>query len=342
MLTERPIEQISDLMKQALAIRQIPAAASDLIIEDYLGAQLQGRLTHGLGRFLLLDEARSERKGAPAVVLDQGAAALIDGRRELGQVVAAIGIDEVCKRAKQHGIAACGLINFSRYSRLGVLSGRIASAGYIAVVLNNAGPGAVAPFGGIDPILGTNPISFAFPFKNNPVVLDFATAERVWGEIRQAILEKRALPNEAFLDKDGKITVEPEKVSAVKAFGGARGYALCLAIEILAGVLVPAKVGLAVNNQFDLGALFVAIKPNLFGASHFYEESLEKLLSEIRTSRPNPGNKAVLVPGDRAVAAETRHRQMGTVEIDDTTYEHLKIMARDAQSGGLTSTRLTD
>lgn len=342
MLTEHPIDQVKDLMKKALVIRQIPPDAVDLIIEDYLGAQLQDRLTHGVGRFLLLDQGRKERKGEPKVVFDQGVAALIDGNHELGQIVAALAIQEVCKRAEHYGLGVCGIINFRRYSRLGVLSGQIAKAGYIGVVLNNAGPAAVAPFGGVDPILGTNPISFAFPTAGNPLALDFATAERVWGEIRQAILESRSLPEGAFLDNDGEITVDPDRVAAVKSFGGARGYALCLAIEILAGALVPAKIGRAVDTQFDLGALFIAISPNLFGAAGSYFASLERLLTDIRSSRPSAGGKTVRVPGDRALAAEAERRRRGTVPIDDATYEHLQVMSRTADSCGLMATRLTD
>jgi L-2-hydroxycarboxylate dehydrogenase (NAD+) len=341
-MRERSIEEVTDLMRQALAIRQVPAHAIDLIIEDYLGAQLQGRLTHGLGKFLLIDEARKEKKGEPKTVVDHGVAALIDGNREIGQVVAALGIQEASKRAEEHGLGLCGLINFSRYGRLGAISGRIARCGYIGIVLNNAGPPAVSPFGGIDPILGTNPISFAFPTENGPAVFDFATSERVWGEIRQAILEKRPLPDGAFIDENGHVTTEPQAVSAVKAFGGPRGYALCLAIEILAGALVPAKVGLSVDSQFDLGALLIAVKPNLLSGDGTYQKNLATLLSDIRKSRPTHGASAVQIPGDRALAAEAKHREKGTVPVDETTYQHLSTMARDPNAGGLATTRLTD
>ena len=72
--------------------------------------------------------------------------------------------------------------------------------------------GAIAPNGSIDPILATNPIGLAIPTKQSPITADFATSKRVWGEIRVAKSEKRMLPEGTFMDNDGNLTTDPEKV----------------------------------------------------------------------------------------------------------------------------------
>src|SRR5262249_359978 len=136
--------------------------------------------------------------------------------------------------AEANGIGLVSLRNASRFSRLSPYARMIAESGRVAVVTNNAGPAAVAPFGSSDPILGTNPIAFGFPAASGAFVIHFSTAERVWGEIRQAALEGRELPPNAFLDAEGKETREPDRVEAVLPFGGYKGSALCIAIELLA------------------------------------------------------------------------------------------------------------
>ena len=211
--------------------------------------------------------------------------ALVNGNRELGQLAARFCIDKLVILAREHGVGVVGLRNASRYSRLTTYGSAIAERGLVGIVLNSGGPPAVIPANGIDPIFGTNPICFAFPEEQQPLVLDFSTSERVWGEIRQAMLENRPLPGGAFLDKDGATTVSPENAEAVLPFGGHKGYALCLAIEILCGALVGAKMGRAVNDQFDLGFLFIAMDPRAFDVEATLPKEISTLLTSVRQSR---------------------------------------------------------
>jgi LDH2 family malate/lactate/ureidoglycolate dehydrogenase len=82
-----------------------------------------------------------------------------------------------------------------------------------------------------------------------PQTFDFATSEVVWGEIRQATLEGRGLVSGPFLSSAGDVTTAPSEVDAVRAFGGRRGWALNLAIEMLAGPLAGGRAGLDVKGQ---------------------------------------------------------------------------------------------
>jgi LDH2 family malate/lactate/ureidoglycolate dehydrogenase len=326
------IDEVRALMTKALDLRGIEEETIALIVDDFLGAELEGRSTHGVGKFLLLDAALAERVGHPAIETEAAAWALVDGNRELGHVAARYCAEQACERAEGEGIGVVGLRNASRFSRLKPYGRLIADRGLIGIVLNNAGPPAVAPYGSSEPILGTNPICFAFPATDSPAVFDFATSERVWGEIRQAVLEERDLPAGAFVDGDGLPTTDPDSADAVLPFGGARGSALCLAIELMAGGLASALMGKAVTSEYDLGAVFVALRPR----SDEFASRAAALLADIRSARPLVPGQVVHVPGERSREERSEAEKRGTLELESGVITRLEEMSQSL-GGGLES-----
>jgi L-2-hydroxycarboxylate dehydrogenase (NAD+) len=328
---EIPIDEVHRLMQEALELRGINRDVAELIASDYLGAELEGRATHGIGKFLLVDSALAQRVGSPEVISDLGALVLVDGHRELGHVAASFCARLAAERASTHGVAIVALRNASRFSRLGPFASQIANEGLIALVTNNAGPPAVAPYGAASPVLGTNPLCFAFPGLDHPTVIDFATSQAVWGEIRQAVLEERELPAGAFLDGDGQLTRDPQSADAVLPFGGAKGSALCLAIELLVGALAGAAMGGKVDSEYALGAVFVAAQHESgFG------EAEQALIAEIRSATPLPGHEMVCVPGESSRARRDKASARGTVVIDRHVLARLTTMST-SPGGGLLS-----
>ena len=100
----------------------------------------------------------------------------------------------------------------------------------------------IAPAGAIKPLFGTNPISFAWPRKNNtPVVYDMATASMAMGEVQVAKREGHKVPLGTGLNKDGKETTEPGEIAdggVLLPFGGYKGSGIAMMVELLAGALV--------------------------------------------------------------------------------------------------------
>lgn len=312
-------------MIQALTVRGLSTADAEFITDDFVEAQAEGHLTHGIGKFLLIDEVLQRRVGEPIEVSRSGAVAVVDGQREVGQLAARKAAEIAVELAESHGVGMATLRNAGRFSRLTPYARAIASSGHVALVANNAGPAAVTPHGSRTPVMGTNPIAFGFPRAGgSPYVIDFSTAERVWGEIRQAILEERPLPDNAFLDAAGNVTTDPEAVEAVLPFGGHKGAALCIAIEMLAGVLAGAAMGQAVTDEYQLGAVFIAMRPP---AALTPASSVDELLSEIRQATPRNGAGPVKAPGDRSEATRTKTTQDGGFDLDPNTKSVLMTMS---------------
>ena len=335
------IPDVQMALEQALELRGFSGTAKAALVADFLGPQIEGVTTHGLGRFLLLDDALKARQGPAQIIRDSGSCVLVDGHGELGPVAATLAIELLIPRARSAGIAAVAVRNISRYGRLSPYGRAIAEAGLAGIVLNGAGPAGVVPSGGIDPVLGTNPICFAFPMGKGQLVIDFTTAAKPWGAIRQAILRGDPLPEGVFIDGNGLFTRDPSEANAVLPFGGHRGYALCLALEVLGGALVGAKMGLRVDNERDLGCLFMALDPAAFGTEDSISGEIEDLAASIRHSRPKDASSPPRVPGDGSQDRGRRAREAGIIEVDQETWDRLRAMSREL-GAGLESTHATN
>jgi ureidoglycolate dehydrogenase (NAD+)/L-2-hydroxycarboxylate dehydrogenase (NAD+) len=342
------IELSVDLVRQKLVEAGLQRGLSNkeatILANYHLDANLRGMRAHGVGRFVVDGETIRSKGGPPKVIKETPVAAFVDGDRELGPIAAQFCLDLLLSKVKNNGIGMVALKNASRYSHLAPFGQLIASSGYIGIITNSAGPVAVAPYGSYTPILGTNPLCMAFPSGNNqaPIVLDFATSETVWAEIRQAMLEERDLLPQAFYTKDGSYAVHPEDANAVRAFDGPKGFSLCLAIEILCGAFIGAKMGSVVNDEYDLGFLFLALDPLLFRTSmeDFYSE-VDYLAKEIRNASPLDPNLPVRIPGDKSSKEKEFRVQKGMIELDEKSWEILCQMAIDPDAG-MTSSALTN
>jgi len=328
------VETLQNLMYNALSLRGVNKEVADFMVADYIEAELSGQSSHGLSKFLLLDAALQKKEGDAELVKEVGNYAKVDGHKDLGHIAGKLCVDKALELAKIHGNSFVALNNASRYSRVKPFARRIAENGYIGIVLNNGGPAAVAPYGGTTPIFGTNPICFSFPSLNSrPYVFDFSTSKKVWAEIRQAILEKRELPEDSFYDSEGNITTDPNKADAVLPFGGAKGYALCYAVEILTGAFVGSKMGSKVRDEYDLGFLFIALDPEMFTDLSDFKSEVDSLAVEVRNSRSLTGKEPVYVPGDRSTKILCKNSETNVVSVDADILERLKIMAVSLDGG---------
>ena len=334
------IVEVEHLLGEALARRGVHGADAEFVVADLISAQLEGKATHGIAKILLLDAALLERQGEPVVRRRHSGMAMVDGRRQIGQLAGRFCAELAIELSTESGTGLVALTNTGRFGRLAPYGGLIADQGLVGFVTNNAGPPVVAPFGSIDPILGTNPFCFAFPGRRASVVVDVSTAERVWSEVRGAVLNARRLPPGAFLDGDGCLTEDADSAASVLPFGGHKGSALCLALELLVGVLTGAKMGLEVGGEYELGAVFLAVDPSALVPHGDPEAAVERLVNSVRASRPAPGHDAVRVPGDRAAARREAALAAGVVEVDSATMARLRRMAVSDEGGLEPSDRL--
>src|SRR5262249_60253238 len=101
---------------------------------------------------------------------------------------------------------------------------RIARAGIVGLALCSAGR-AVAPDGGYQRVMGTNPFAWAAPGGPDqpPFVLDFATSGVAEGKLRVARSKGAMIPEGLVVDSDGHPSLDPAAF-----YAGGAPQTLCL------------------------------------------------------------------------------------------------------------------
>lgn len=235
------------------------------IIADYLlWADMSGNKTQGLIKMTGTEPLQSiQPLHEIRVERDKKLSQLINAGANPAPLVSGLATDAVIQKAKEHGFGLVGVHNyFSSNGAQAYYAERIAKEDLIGIVLCSQ-PASVAPFNTIDPLFGTNPIGFAFPTQNEPLVFDMATSIMTWYGLVLAKARGEQIPDNMAIDKDGNITTDPVAAmdGALLPFDrGHKGSGIGMVIEIMGGPLVQAAYA---DIKGEWGALFMAIDPDL-------------------------------------------------------------------------------
>jgi len=290
---------------------------TDLVIEQELvGNQFSavGELPGKHARIIENVSNNSEQ-----VVVTKQAVKLIKGNGRTAPLITADYLDEIITSAKQQGIYALGIYDSTYNDFFDVFCRRIAAQDCIAIIVENGGPQGVTPFGGRSDVTGTNPIAYGIPTNKYPIVFDAATAMHAYGRIKQAKESGEKLPDNAYVDKQGNVTTDPEVAYAVLPFGGFKGFGINLLIDVLSGSLVRGKSGLdqPLDSQRYIGTLVIVIDPAAFGDIADFKTSTSKLAEDILAVEPVDPSQPVRVPGYRGAKRREEFMKEGVIEIND-------------------------
>jgi LDH2 family malate/lactate/ureidoglycolate dehydrogenase len=312
------------------------APEADAMAEVLVEADLRGHGSHGLVRVPLsvnlLRDGRCQAGARPRVVQERAAAALMDGDRAVGPYAAICATREAMARARQHGAAAVGLNNCGHIALAGYYAELAAREDLIGVLFGKS-EASVHPHGGMDPVIGTNPIAIAIPTDGDPVLLDMATSATSRGKLAEAAAAGRPLPLGWALDASGAPTTDPKAAGegALSAVGGAKGYGLSLAVELLGGVLTGAGAGTmhdASGWRKLWGTLFLVLDPAVFTDVAAFKTAVSAYLAEIKASRLAPGFAEILIPGERSYRTRRESLAHG-VRVADNVWQNVARLARD-------------
>lgn len=311
-------EVLRDFGSRVLETLGVPGADAALVADSLVQADLWGHGSHGMLR--LPWYAARLRSGAmravtePAVLADTGPLVLLDGRDGVGQVLTERARVLAVERARAHGIGAVGVRNSNHFGTAMWFTRRAARDGVAAVLTTNASP-AMAPWGGREKRLGTNPWSIAAPGPDGRVVaVDIANTAVARGKIYLAGNRGEPIPETWALSADGAPTTDPAEgvLGVVLPMAGHKGYAITFLMDVLSGALTGSGVGTEVHGPYEpetrsrAGHLFLAIDPSALGDRADYEARVRRLIDEVKGVPLAQGFDEVFYPGeveDRAEAA---------------------------------------
>lgn len=323
--------RLSQADARALAVAVLvrhgmPVAHAEDVAAHLVDAMVTGHAFAGLPRVpaIVAELARKGPGGPIRVTRQTPVSATIDGGDVNGYVVSLVAVRKAIEIASASGIAVVGANNTWFSGRLAYYVERIARAGLVAMHTANTAA-RVAPFGGADRILGTNPVAFAFPCGDEPVVLDIGTSAVTWGETLLREATARPLDAGTAVDREGRETTDPAAAleGALLAWGGARGSCLAIAVQLF-GILAGSDPVLTETR--NSGFFFLALKPDLLMPADEFAARIASLRERVRQSRPAAGCAGVRFPGDRSMQARRKHGG-GDVELDPIVHGRLLALA---------------
>lgn len=271
----------------------------------------------------------------PVVRAETACAASVDGRSAFGQVVAAFAARVAIRKAKQSGIVVVTVTACNHVGRLADYVEAIRDAGLIGfAAANDAGAGQnVVSWGAMERRLSTNPIAMGIPGGAGPGVLfDFSTSAAASGRVRQLLLQGEPAPAGWLIDASGTPTNDPaclfsEPHGALLPAGGHRGFALSLAVEVLAGILSGAGFAGPSPGPEEMNGMFIlALDPAWFLPPEEFRSKVDQLTAYVKSARPLPGGEPVHIPGERSRQEEERRRREGVVLSDQAWAEVAAVL----------------
>ena len=302
----------------------LPPADARLVADGLVRADLRGVWSHGVARVSMYAERL--RRGlidpTPSIGLERLAPAVahLDGGNGIGFVVATRAIDAAMAIAEEVGVGVVGVRHSGHYGMAAIYLLRAIERGFASFVYTNASP-AMPPFGGRVPMLGTNPYAVGIPGgERGDVVIDMACTVTARGKLKFAAQRGEAIPAGLALDDHGRPTTDGAAAfrGTVLPFGGHKGSALALQLDIMCGVMTGAAFGGAVRNPFtgldgpqDVGHFFLAMRPDLFLGRAAWRERMGELVERLKTTPRAEGVDEVMLPGEIEARTEAERRRGG-------------------------------
>jgi len=336
-----PPEPLQSFAQALFEAAGVPAGEAAVVARSLVDANLCGHDSHGLIRIPQYLQAITDglrRPGAPFTVVRETPALLVaDGGWGFGQVQAHRLLDRLAAKAKQAGVAAGTLKHCGHIGRLGEYAEAAAARrlAFVATVNNHGFGRGVAPPGGTEARIGTNPLCVGVPTGGDPVVLDIGTSVCAEGKVRVAFNKGQRVPEGWLLDERGRPTTDPgvlyrEPRGSILPLGGPqayKGFGIGLLLDVFAGGLSGASCSRPEAPNLVANAVFFLVLDvdQFAGAEHFRRE-VGDLVANVRASPPVTPGTAITLPGDPERLTRERRRREG-VPLDDGTWGQLVALA---------------
>jgi LDH2 family malate/lactate/ureidoglycolate dehydrogenase len=307
-----------------------PAGTSAFIAESLVAANLTGHDSHGVIRIIqyieVVENGELDPRAEPEVVSVDGATVKVDGKWGWGQPAFQLAVRETIALARTYGIAIGTVDRCFHVGRVAPYVETIAREGMIGLAMSNAGP-AVAPYGARTRVMGTNPIAWAVPGKDedHPFALDIATAQIAEGKVRVARNKGVPVPEGAIVNLDGSPSIDPNDFydgGALMAFGGHKGSGFSILAQLLGRGLAGMTQERLLSHRGGNGPVVIAIDPARFAPLELFREAVTEEAERVRSATPAEGFSEVLMPGDPEIREQARREAEGCV-VDDTTWNAL-------------------
>ena len=335
-----PAERLTEIGRALFVAAGTPPEEADIVMRHVVAANLAGHDSHGviqIPTYIERIKVGHIVPGAPwKIVQESPTTTVVDGHWGFGYVVNERAMKLTIDKARSANVAAATVFRQGHIGRLSSYSQMAAAAGMIGLVTADSGrsPKAVAPFGGREARLGTNPISIAIPSDlDGPLYLDMATSAAAAGKIALAAARNETVPDGWVIGRDGRPTNDPRQLREGGALlplggpeGGYKGTGLAVIVEILCGLLTGLGFGVEPSGRHNDGCFMAVFNVAAFRPLAEFKAEVGDFVAYLKATPPAFGSSGVLYPGEIEHRREDDRRKNG-IEVEDATWYKLRSLA---------------
>ena len=331
------LEEIADNLLQGAGAPEEEAAT---VARHVIGANLAGHDSHGIIQIPTYIDRVVKNEIVPGadweIIQESPTTTVVDGHWGFGYVANERAMKYTIEKAKTQNVAAATVFRQGHIGRLASYPLMAAEEGMISMITADSGRGPkhVAPFGGREKRLGTNPISIAMPSNlDGPFFIDMASSAVAAGKINLALARGDDIPEGWIIDKDGQATTNP---AAFKEGGpllplggteGYKGYGLSAMIEIFSGILTGLGHGVEPSGRHNDGCFMAVFKVEAFRSLETFKKEVADFAHYLKNTLPADGFDEVLYPGEIEFKRE-QERSLNGIEVEDATWSKLHDLAQ--------------
>lgn len=351
--------ELKRFMKEGFIALGVPLADAEICSTVLIESDLRGIESHGIGRFNMyvdrINQGILNTVTKETIVRETETTALIDGNDGMGHVISYHAMEMAIDKAKKFNIGLVGVRNSSHFGITGYYPAMAVKNNMMGLAFSNARP-SVAPTFGVEPVIGTNPISFGAPSdEDDPFLLDIATSTTQRGKIEVYAREGSMTPKGLTIDRQGNEPTDSRELlqtlvegkasllplgGAGEELGGYKGYGLGVMIEILCGSLTGGSFGKALSGfnegnpiPHKLGHFFAAINIEGFLPIDVFKKITGSIMREIRSSAKAPGREKIFLAGEKEFIMIKKRKKEG-VPINEPLQKIMKQLLCDLKMSG--------
>lgn len=342
-----PVETLERVLREALLRRGLSGEHAGWVVDGLVETSLRGIDTHGIRLFPTylaeLDGGRSRARPEMTWAEREGgvgrAARLLDAGGALGLVAGRTACAEAVRLARRHGVGTVAVRNSNHFGAGSVYTLAMARQGVVGMSFTNS-DALVAPFNGLRPLFGTNPVSMAVQGEGSDLFCaDLATSQVSYSKVKHHRAHGLPLEPGWAVTAGGRDVAEAEgdgEVSALKPLGGHKGQCLSMMVEILcvlvAGMPFDHELSHLYVEPFDeprqVSHLFLALDAGAFQDPEEFRFRLTRLLRLVR-EQPAVDGERVIAPGDLE-SEETARRRAEGIPLTEEEAAALERIARES------------
>jgi LDH2 family malate/lactate/ureidoglycolate dehydrogenase len=248
-------------------------------------------------------------------------------------------------KARQSGVAWVNTRMSNHAGPASLYVRQVVAEGLICLYFAVGNANHLAPWGGSELMLSTNPIAVGLPTRDEPpVILDMATAMAAYGKVKAKAKRGEMMPPGWMIDRQGQPLLDPARSAEglLLPIGGYKGYGLALAVGFLAGTLGGAAMGRQVvdfnadhTSLTNTGQAVAVIDPAAFGDAEEFRKSADTVVRDIRSSERLPGVDRIWLPGEQSFEKHARYAA-GGFPVSQGLLEELNALALELRIAPLT------